>query len=90
VGTVVHDSARFSDTNGAIPKGTVTYQRFTTPNCTGDAVNEVKEVTSRGEIPDSGNFTAPKSLSYEAVYNGISSDQKWSDSRCEKLEITGG
>jgi DNA-binding beta-propeller fold protein YncE len=89
-GTVVHDTARFSDTNRVVPQGTVTYQRFSNSSCEGEPVHkDVVNVTGRGLILDSSNFTAYGDASYLVTYHGINILDHWTDSGCERLFVGG-
>jgi hypothetical protein len=90
-GTVVFDSATFSNTNRVPPEGTVTYQRFDNSYCEGEPVHrDVVNVTYifGPYIPYSSNFTAHGNVSYLAIYHGMNILDHWTDSGCEKLAIS--
>lgn len=78
-----------SANNRVTPYGTVTYQRFDNSYCQGEPVHrDVVNVTWRGGIGYSSNFTAHGDVSYLAIYHGVNILDHWTDSGCEKLAIS--
>jgi uncharacterized repeat protein (TIGR01451 family) len=82
LGTVVHDTSLLSGAvtgfafgNGTLAgagAATVTYQFFTSLNCTGQPTTQTVTVAANGTVPDAA-ATAPLgagNYSYQAIYNG--------------------
>jgi hypothetical protein len=99
VGTTVHDKAIVSGTKGfPTPTGTVTFNRFTTKDCTGTSTDEVNVALTEVAAPtpttagvaaaESSSFTPPAGfLSYQAVYNGDTNYPTPVTSLCEPLTV---
>ncbi len=89
-GTTVHDTATMTG-QSSNAGGKVTYERFTTIDCTGPSTNEEVTVTN-GEVPNSADFTptVPGSYSYKAVYGGTNGPPQnlAAESPCEPLTVS--
>jgi hypothetical protein len=89
VNTTVHDTATMTGATGNAG-GTVTYNRFTTIDCTGTPTPQTVTVTN-GIVPNSSDFTPTTagSYSYQAVYSGSSGppENLAAMSPCEPLTV---
>ncbi len=71
--TIVRDTSTFSGTSTGIATGTVVYNLYrSSQNCVGTPVATSSKTVSGGLIPNSSNFTAAYTESYDwqAVYSG--------------------
>ena len=86
VGSVVHDSASVSGSQG-MPTGTVSFAWYTTTNCTGTAkAAGTAQVDSNGVAHPSDNETVPDGgASFKARYNGDATYEA-ADAECEPLQ----
>ncbi|PYM82808.1 MAG: hypothetical protein DME09_13040 [Candidatus Rokuibacteriota bacterium] len=89
--TTIHDLAIVTGTPGApAPTGTVTFQLFSSSDCTGVASSQTVALVagSTDSRSDSGSFTPnPGLLSYQATYNGDSNYPRPLTSLCEPLAV---
>ncbi len=90
-GTLIHDLAIVTGTASfAIPTGSVTFQLFSTINCTGSFGSETVQLTA-GATDSRANSTSfvppPGTLSYRATYNGDANYPNPITSTCEPLTV---
>ena len=95
VGSVVHDRVTVTGTAlGGAPTGTVTFHRYATNDCVGQAVDQsgvtLSTVSGTVSAAESSTFTVPAGgMSYQATYNGSDPDYfEPVDGPCEPLAIS--
>jgi uncharacterized repeat protein (TIGR01451 family) len=94
LGTAVHDTAALGGSVGSFPLGgasdpaTVTYEFFTTNDCTGSHSDEVVNVAADGSVPNASAKTlGAGSYSYLAIYSG-NNNYNSKTAACEPFKVS--